>query len=122
MSYRVYYDKYQELQHQYKISRNVMSLIPLEDRRRMSTNELKVAKERLMERFSFDDVQADAIVKMRLGQRSGAVVTGGKQESGKKKGKQGQNTKSAFHNVLLFIYKYSLKYILMLTLYQKHNK
>ncbi len=29
------------------------------------------AKERLMERFSFDDVQADAIVKMRLGQLSG---------------------------------------------------
>ncbi|MBQ5840534.1 MAG: DNA gyrase subunit A [Clostridia bacterium] len=29
------------------------------------------AKERLMERFSFDDVQADAIVKMRLGQFSG---------------------------------------------------
>ena len=29
------------------------------------------AKERLMERFAFDDVQADAIVKMRLGQLSG---------------------------------------------------
>jgi len=29
------------------------------------------AKERLMERFSFDDVQADAIVKMQLGQLSG---------------------------------------------------
>ncbi len=29
------------------------------------------AKERLMERFSFDDLQADAIVKMRLGQLSG---------------------------------------------------
>ena len=29
------------------------------------------AKERLMERFSFDEVQADAIVKMRLGQLSG---------------------------------------------------
>ncbi len=29
------------------------------------------AKERLMQRFSFDDVQADAIVKMRLGQLSG---------------------------------------------------
>ncbi len=29
------------------------------------------AKEKLMERFSFDDIQADAIVKMRLGQLSG---------------------------------------------------
>ncbi|MBQ9414170.1 MAG: DNA gyrase subunit A [Clostridia bacterium] len=33
--------------------------------------DIPVAKERLMERFQFDDVQADAIVKMRLGQLAG---------------------------------------------------
>ncbi len=36
-----------------------------------SSADQNTAKERLMERFSFDDVQADAIVKMRLGQLSG---------------------------------------------------
>ena len=36
-----------------------------------SSKDTPMAKERLMERFSFDDVQADAIVKMRLGQLSG---------------------------------------------------
>ena len=36
-----------------------------------SSKDQNTAKERLMERFSFDDVQADAIVKMRLGQLSG---------------------------------------------------
>ncbi len=36
-----------------------------------SSKDTPEAKERLMERFSFDDVQADAIVKMRLGQLSG---------------------------------------------------
>lgn len=36
-----------------------------------SSKDTPMAKERLMERFSFDDMQADAIVKMRLGQLSG---------------------------------------------------
>ena len=36
-----------------------------------SSKDQATAKEKLMERFSFDDVQADAIVKMRLGQLSG---------------------------------------------------
>ncbi len=36
-----------------------------------SSKDVPAAKERLMERFSFDDLQADAIVKMRLGQLSG---------------------------------------------------
>ncbi len=36
-----------------------------------SSKDTPMAKDRLMERFSFDDVQADAIVKMRLGQLSG---------------------------------------------------
>ena len=36
-----------------------------------SSKDTPEAKERLMERFSFDDLQADAIVKMRLGQLSG---------------------------------------------------
>ncbi len=36
-----------------------------------SSADQNAAKERLMERFAFDDVQADAIVKMRLGQLSG---------------------------------------------------
>ena len=36
-----------------------------------SSKDVPGAKERLMERFSFDDIQADAIVKMRLGQLSG---------------------------------------------------
>ncbi len=36
-----------------------------------SSSDQANAKERLMERFAFDDVQADAIVKMRLGQLSG---------------------------------------------------
>ncbi len=36
-----------------------------------SSKDTPMAKERLMERFSFDDEQADAIVKMRLGQLSG---------------------------------------------------
>ena len=36
-----------------------------------SSKDVNTSKERLMERFSFDDVQADAIVKMRLGQLSG---------------------------------------------------
>ena len=33
--------------------------------------DVPVAKAKLMERFNFDDVQADAIVKMRLGQLAG---------------------------------------------------
>ena len=36
-----------------------------------SSHDIPVAKERLMERFSFDEIQADAIVKMRLGQLAG---------------------------------------------------
>lgn len=36
-----------------------------------SSKDVPLAKERLKERFSFDDIQADAIVKMRLGQLSG---------------------------------------------------
>ncbi len=36
-----------------------------------SSKDVPTSKERLMERFSFDDLQADAIVKMRLGQLSG---------------------------------------------------
>ncbi|MCI8554494.1 MAG: DNA gyrase subunit A [Clostridiales bacterium] len=36
-----------------------------------SSADVPLAKARLMERFSFDDVQADAIVKMRLGQLAG---------------------------------------------------
>ena len=36
-----------------------------------SAKDQATAKEKLMERFSFDEVQADAIVKMRLGQLSG---------------------------------------------------
>lgn len=51
MSYRTYYAKYKELQQQYKISRGILSSIPYEDRMRMTTNELKVAKDRLMENY-----------------------------------------------------------------------
>ena len=36
-----------------------------------SSEDIPLAKARLMERFAFDDVQADAIVKMRLGQLAG---------------------------------------------------
>lgn len=36
-----------------------------------SSKDIPIAKTRLMERFQFDDVQADAIVKMRLGQLAG---------------------------------------------------
>ena len=36
-----------------------------------SSRDIPAARERLMERFSFDDIQADAIVKMRLGQLAG---------------------------------------------------
>ncbi len=36
-----------------------------------SASDQNAAKEKLMERFQFDDIQADAIVKMRLGQLSG---------------------------------------------------
>ncbi len=36
-----------------------------------SSKDQATAKEKLMERFSFDEIQADAIVKMRLGQLSG---------------------------------------------------
>ena len=36
-----------------------------------ASSDQNAAKEKLMERFQFDDVQADAIVKMRLGQLSG---------------------------------------------------
>ena len=36
-----------------------------------SSTDVPAAKERLMERFQFDDVQAQAIVQMRLGQLSG---------------------------------------------------
>ena len=36
-----------------------------------SSADVPMAKSRLMERFSFDEIQADAIVKMRLGQLSG---------------------------------------------------
>lgn len=36
-----------------------------------SSKDVPTAKERLMERFQFDDIQADAIVKMRLGQLAG---------------------------------------------------
>jgi DNA gyrase subunit A len=36
-----------------------------------SSRDIPTSKARLMERFSFDDVQADAIVKMRLGQLAG---------------------------------------------------
>lgn len=36
-----------------------------------SSKDIPTAKERLMERFQFDDIQADAIVKMRLGQLAG---------------------------------------------------
>ena len=51
MSYRVYYDRYKELQQQFKISRGLIGLIPLEDRRRMTANEIKVAKDKLMENY-----------------------------------------------------------------------
>lgn len=36
-----------------------------------SSEDVPLAKSRLMERFAFDDIQADAIVKMRLGQLAG---------------------------------------------------
>ncbi|MDD2418384.1 MAG: DNA gyrase subunit A [Oscillospiraceae bacterium] len=36
-----------------------------------SSRDIPLAKEHLIERFSFDDIQADAIVKMRLGQLAG---------------------------------------------------
>lgn len=36
-----------------------------------SSNDIPVARQRLMERFEFDEIQADAIVKMRLGQLAG---------------------------------------------------
>ena len=51
MSYRMYHQRYKELQQQYKISRGILSSIPYEDRLRMTANEIKVAKERLIEKY-----------------------------------------------------------------------
>ena len=51
MGIRTYFAKYKELHHRYRITMDIMSAVPYDSRRLMSTNEIAVVKERLMENY-----------------------------------------------------------------------
>lgn len=49
--YKSYHERYKELRMAHNITKNVMGSIPYDEKTRMSTNELAVAKQRLMEKY-----------------------------------------------------------------------
>lgn len=56
--YKTYFDRYKELQADYSICRNIDGLLPFEDKQRMTFDERKATRERLMENY---DVVVDYI-------------------------------------------------------------